>query len=85
MLAAFDINSGRSPLDFGDYVKWGGALAHSEDAIRQAMRKLDSATGKDRDAALVEMMLVMIRSGGISDLDLAVDIWVNDRLELGPQ
>lgn len=86
MLATFDINRpSRRTLDFGEYVKWGEALSHSEEAIRAALRKLQSAAGKDDPAALAEMMLVMIRAGKVPELQHAIDIWVRDKFGIeGP-
>jgi transcriptional regulator with XRE-family HTH domain len=88
MLATFDINkAGGTPLPFSEYVKWGAALSHSEDGIRSALRKLEAATGRDRDPALVEMMMVMLRAGNVPGVTEAIDVWVRDRYGLteGPQ
>jgi len=88
MLATYDINSGRTAAPFAEYVKWGAALAHSEDRIRSALRQLATVAGRDRDAALVEMMLVMVRAGNVPGVEEAIDVWVRDKYGIdakGPQ
>lgn len=84
LIAILDI-VGPSPErgDYQGYARWGQALAHCEEAVRDAIRQLHFVVAEDSAAEIVEMVILMIRSGKLPTVSHAIDVWVTDKYGIG--